>query len=138
MNKQATKLYDRATDTVRDWAGTVRDELPDMADVKDAAEGVTEWAGDWVGDTAGKLANLMPGVAAQAAARARRRRWIFGGVAAAVLAVLFGPGGAQRRAAMKERWSDWFGGSRGTTNPSFSNPGYSADATGTNQQPAGL
>lgn len=99
-----TNLYDRASDTVRDWAGTVRDEMPGLADAKDAVESAAERAGDWVEDTAERLSSRLPAAAARAAARKRRRRWIAGGLAVAVLIFLFGPGGGQRRASLKSRF----------------------------------
>jgi hypothetical protein len=108
MNNAATKIYDHAADTVHDWVETVRDELPDIKDVKkdvrDVAGDVTDRAGELWEDTADRVLALMPGAAARAAT-SRRRRWMWGGLAVAGLALLFGPGGAKRRAAIKSRIS---------------------------------
>ncbi len=110
----ASKLYDSASDTVHDWVDNVRQEMPDAKDLNKAASQANKVAshaaaelagraGDLWDDAADRIMTHLPGAAARAA-RTRRRRWMFGGVAVIGLVALFGPGGAQRRAALKRRF----------------------------------
>lgn len=136
MTSTASKIYDHAADTVHDWVDTVRDELPDvkdiqkalpdMKDVKGAAADITDRAGDLWGDASEHVMALLPGAAARAA-RARRRRWVLGGLAVVGLALLFGPGGAERRAAIKARITGWFGEANPTDAPMPASSGSGGD-----------
>lgn len=114
---RAEKLYDKTADSAREWVETMREEMPDLADVRAVAGDVAERAADWVGDVADRMVERMPG-AAKAASRSRRRRWMAVGLIVATLAYLFGPGGADRRAKLQEM----MGGETptGTTTPPLS------------------
>lgn len=95
-------VYDRAEGTARDWADHLRNEITDLAPA-DLVADAGERAAEWVGDTAGRLAARLPGQAA--ARRSKRRRWIGAGIALAVGLYLFGPGGSERRAALRDRFA---------------------------------
>jgi hypothetical protein len=95
-------VYDRAEGTAHDWADHLRDEITDLSPA-DLVTDAGERAAEWVGDTAGRLAARLPSKAA--ARRSKRRRWIGAGVALAVALYLFGPGGSERRAALRDRFA---------------------------------
>lgn len=95
-----SEVYDRAEGTARDWAEHMRDEIADLAPADIVAD-AGERAAEWVGDTAGRLAAKLPGQAA--ARRSRRWRWVVLGVALTLGLYLFGPGGGERRAALRHR-----------------------------------
>lgn len=152
----ATKTYQKATETAQAWASNLAQEVDlDKLDVdkmkasaEQAAQAASTWAADasadaaaraskaahvagdwleqvsgtatdWVEEQSAKAMAMLP--AAQAARRARRRRWIFGSVIAlGVIFYFYDPDkGRTRRAKVKNMFSKQSEPTT-TSSPSFS------------------